>query len=163
MNHKERLDYHRELSAQFPLAPIRIVYTASGANLAAAIVQNEEAIIEHNLYWAATDSLLEAHYLCGLLNCQTLCGRVSKFQSQGQWGARHFDKYVFRLPIPRFDEGIELHRNIAAASEVAMQIAAEVPEISGEHFTRTRHRIRIALADHGVAKELERLVLEFFD
>ena len=163
MSHKERLDYHRELSAQFPLAPIRIVYTASGANLAAAIVQNEEAIIEHNLYWAATDSLLEAHYLCGLLNCQTLCGRVSKFQSQGQWGARHFDKYVFRLPIPRFDEGIELHRNIAAASEVAMQIAAEVPEISGEHFTRIRRRIRIALADHGVAKELERLVLEFFD
>ena len=119
MSHKEHLDYHRELSAQFPLAPIRIVYTASGTNLAAAIMQIEEAIIEHKLYWAATATLREVHYLCGLPNSEALRVRVSEFQSQGQWGARDFDKYVFNLPISRFDEEIELHRNVAAASEVA--------------------------------------------
>ena len=163
MSYKERLDYHCELSAQFPLAPIRVVYTKAGANLASAVVQDDEAIIDHKLYWASFNNLEEARYLCGILNSDALQARVRQYQSQGQWGPRDFDKYVFNLPIPRFDESVGLHRSIASAAEAAERVAAGVPEISGEHFTRTRRRIRAALAERGTAKKLEKLIHEIIE
>ena len=46
---------------------------------------------------------------CGILNSEALRAGVEQFQSQGQWGARHFDKYVFNLPIPKFDGNDPLH------------------------------------------------------
>ncbi len=147
-----------------PLFPVPscVLFAEAGTNLAAAVVQDEEAIIDHKLYWAPADSLGEARYLCGLLNSAALLAGVRRFQSQGQWGARDFDKYVFNLPIPRFDENDELHRRIAAAAETAEEVAASVPSVEGEYFTRTRSRVRAALADHGVAAELERLAGEIF-
>ena len=63
MSYKERLDYHRELSSQFPLAPIRAVYTKAGTNLTAAVVQDDEAIIDHKLYWALVNNLEDGAYL----------------------------------------------------------------------------------------------------
>ena len=162
ISHREQIDYYGKLSSQFPVAPIRVAYTKAGTNLAAAVVRNEDAIVDHKLYWAPADSLEEARYLCGLLNSAALQAGVRRFQSQGQWGARDFDKYVFNLPIHRFDENDELHRSIAAAAETAEEVAAGVPEVEGEYFTRTRRRVRAALANHGVAAELERLAGEIF-
>jgi len=59
----------------------------------------------------------------------------------GQWGARHFDKVVFNLPIPRFDGMKPLHLDLAFAAKDAERIAAAVPLKAGEHFTRARKRI----------------------
>ena len=144
------------------MPPIRVAYTKSGTNLAAAVVRDEEAIVDHKLYWEPIDSLGEARYLCGFLNSAALQADVRRFQSQGQWGARDFDKYVFKLPIPRFDENDKLQRRIAAAAETAEEIASRVPDVEGEYFTRTRRRVRAALAGHGIAAELERLAGEIF-
>ena len=102
-------EYYGKLSHQFPLAPIRVVYTKAGTNLAAAVVTDETAVVDHKLYWAAVKSFEEARYLRGILNSDTLRRGVEGYQSQGQWGARDFDKYVFKLPIPRFDQGNRLH------------------------------------------------------
>ena len=100
----------------------------------------------------------EAGYLCAILNSEALRSGVERFQAQGQWGARDFDKYVFNLPIPRFDAGNPLHGELAHAAQTAEAIAnaAEVKE--NEHFTRARARIRSALAEHGIAGQLEQLV-----
>lgn len=159
---KGRIDYHSELSCQFPIAAVRVVYSASGSNLAACVVRGSTAIVEHKLYWAAVDSLEEARYLCGILNSETLQSGVKQYQSQGQWGARDFDKYVFNLPIPRFDAGNPLHGELAQAAKTAEAIATAVEVKEDEHFTRARARVRSALAEHGVAAELERLVGEVF-
>ena len=156
----ERIDYHGELSCQFPVAPIRVVYTKSGTNLTAATVCDETAVIDHTLYWTAAASVEEARYLCGVFNSETLRAGVARYQSQGQWGARVFDKYVFNLPIPLFDADIPLHRRLADAAATAEEVAGEVPPKEREHFTRTRRRIRQALAEHGVAAELEALARE---
>ena len=156
----EQCDYYGKLSRQFPIAPTRIVYTKAGTNLAAAIVRDQAAVIDHKLYWAATENVEEARYLCGVLNSETLRAGVKRYQSQGQWGARDFDKYVFNLPIPRFDAGDALHRRLAAAAGTAEEVAGLVPEKEGEHFTRTRRRVRAALAEHGVAARLESLAAE---
>ena len=155
MSLSERIDYHGELSCQFPIAPIRVVYTKAGTNLAAAAVRDRAAVIDHKLYWAATESIEEARYLCGVLNSETLRAGVKRYQSQGQWGPRDFDKYVFNLPIPRFDAGDALHRRLADAAGTAEEVAGMVPGKEGEYFTRTRRRVRAALADDGIAARLE--------
>ena len=158
----EQCDYYGKLSCQFPTAAVRVVYTKAGTNLAACAIQKSAAIIDHMLYWAAVESLEEARYLCGILNSEALRSGVEQFQVQGQWGARHFDKYVFNLPIPRFDAGNPLHGELAQAAKTAEEIANAVEVKENEHFTRVRARVRSALAEHGIAAQLEQLVGEVF-
>ena len=105
----------------------------------------------------------EAQYLCAILNSETLRAGVQRYQARGQWGARHFDKYVFNLPIPRFESGNAAHRALADAGQTAADVARGVPFKEGEYFTRTRKRIRTALAEHGVAAEIDRLTAHILD
>ena len=88
---------------------------------------------------------------------------MERYQSQGQWGARHFDKYVFNLPIPRFDARNTLHRQLANAAGTAAEVASLVPEKEGEYFTRMRKRVRAALAEHGFVARLEELAIELLN
>lgn len=83
---------------------------------------------------------------------------AESWQSEGQWGKRHFDKAIFNLPIPLFDAKLKLHRDLAAAAERAEARAATVPLKDGEHFTRTRKRIRETLIVEGIAGRIETLV-----
>ena len=153
----EQCDYYGKLSCQFPVAPFRVVYTKAGTNLAAAVVRDEASIVDQTLYWTAAESPEEARYLCGILNSGILRASVEQYQSQGQWGARHFDKYVFNLPIPRFDGNNPLHRELARLARTAEEVAETVSGEEGEYFTRTRRRVRSVLTEHGVAAELELL------
>jgi len=163
MSHRQRIDYHGELSCQFPVAPIRVVYSASGTNPTACVVREPTPIIESKLYWGALSTFGEALYLCCVLNSKTLRDRVAQYQSQGQWGARDFHKYVFNLPIPRFEEDDPLHQRVALAAGRAEAVANGVFLTEGEYFTRSRKRIRDALAEHGIAARMEALVAELLD
>ena len=158
----EQCDYYGKLSCQFPTAAVRVLYTKAGTNLAACAIHESAAIIDHMLYWAAVENLGEARYLCGILNSEALRSRVEQYQVQGQWGARHFDKHVFNLPIPRFDAANPLHGELAQAAKTAEAIATAVQVKEDEYFTRARARVRSALAEHGIAAQLERLVGEVF-
>ena len=158
----EQWDYYGKLSCQFPPVAVRVVYTKAGTHLAACAIRESAAIIDSQLYWAAVDSMEEAVYLCGILNSEALRSGVEQFQAQGQWGARHFDKYVFNLPIPRFNADSPLHGELAQAAKTAEEIANAIQVKADEHFTRARARVRAALAEHGVAAQLERLVGEVF-
>ncbi len=156
----EQCDYYRKLSGQFPISPIRVVYTKSGTNLVAAMVQDESAIVDHVLYWAQAQSTDEALYLCGVLNSEALRTAVEKFQSQGQWGKRHFDKYVFNVPFPRFDIDNTLHYALSESARLAERLASGVEIAQGEHFVRVRKRVRAALDHDPVANRLEELVTD---
>ena len=162
LSFREQCDYYGKLSRQFPIAPIRVVYTKAGTNLAAALVHDEVAAIDHSLYWAAAQTVEEACYLCGILNSEALRVGVESYQAQGQWGSRHFDKYIFNLPIPRFDGGNGLHRRLAAAARTAEDVARLVPIKEGAYFISTRKRVRDALKEHGITDTLENLVTELF-
>ena len=159
----EQCDYYGKLSCQFPIAPIRVVYAASGTIPAACVVRDPAAVIEHALYWAPIDSLREARYLCGIFNSTALRSGVERFQARGQWGPRHFDKYSFNLPIPRFDKDDALHREIAGAAQTAERVANAVPIKEREYFVTTRKRIRAVLAEHGIAARMEELVVELIN
>ena len=157
-SHGDWVNYHGKLASQFPIAPIRVAYPKSGTNLMAAVVEDDRAIIDHSLYWAAFGSREEAQYLCAVLNSEALRSRIEEYQSRGQWGSRHFDLYVFNAPIPVFDGSNPLHRDLADTAGEAEAVARTVPAAEDEHFVRVRGRIRDTLADDGIAGTLEGLV-----
>lgn len=160
---QEKLDFYGLLSKQFPIAPLKIVYAKAGKQPACAVIRDDRAIIDHKLYWAPLASDAEAHFLLAVFNSETTRARAERWQSSGQWGARDFDKVIFRLPIPLFVPANPLHAALADAAEQAERIAAEVSLREGEHFTRARRRIREALAEAGIAPEIDRLVADLLD
>jgi hypothetical protein len=159
----ELFDYFGQLSSQFPIAQLRVVYAASGTNPAACLLTDPTSVVEHKLYWSAPASLHEARYLLAILNSETARARTESRQSRGQWGARDFDKVVFNLPIPRFDLKAKLHRDLAAAAEAAEEIAAAVALPEGVKFQRARALVRSALKDAGLADRVDALVAQLLD
>lgn len=154
----ERWNYHNELGAQFPVAPIRVVYSASGTFPAAAIAEDTRTVIEHALYWTSVTTRKEGLYLAAILTSETARKKVEALQSRGQWGARHFDKVMFTLPIPRFDPKNSLHLELAAAGAEAEKTAAEVEISEGMHFQTARRRVRTGLDESGISKRIDALV-----
>lgn len=146
----ERIDYQRGLAKQFPIPEHRVVYSASGQYLAAARLDDPNAIVEHVLYWAPCRSSDEARFLCAVFNSQTLTRLVEPLQPRGEHNPRHFDKYVFQLPIPLYDESNVDHVALAALGARAEEIAAGLEVPKGMRFEIVRRHFREALQADGV-------------
>ncbi|GIX20292.1 MAG: BseRI endonuclease [Erythrobacter sp.] len=154
----EQLNYINQLSSQFPIAPLRVVYAKAGTQPAACLIRDGRAVIDHNLYWMKPASEDEAYYLLAILNSETTRALAEQYQSRGQFGARHFDKVIWNLPIPTFDPRDQLHRDLAAAGRRAEAVAADVTLVETEKFQRARRRVRDGLIEAGVAAQIETLV-----
>lgn len=151
----ERIDYHAQLSAQLVKKfNYRVCYTSSGSRLAAAITTDPRAIVEHQLYWAPAETLSEARYLEAILNSPVLLERVKPLQTLGLLGERHFDKYVFVVPFPAFDNSNYDHLQIARLAERAETVAAGVDTSTVKTFPQARKLIDRALEANGIAAEL---------
>jgi N-6 DNA Methylase len=160
----EQLNHHGKLSVQFPLRKLRLVYAKAGTLPAACILRdNERFVIDHKLYWSELSSENEARYLEAILNSETARVRVAAYQSRGAWGARDFDKVMFNLPIPRFDEKQKLHRDLADAAAEAERIAGSVALPDKVKFQHARKLIREALAAAGVSQKIDALVVRLLD
>jgi hypothetical protein len=153
-----RWNYHNELGSQFPIASIRVVYTKAGTLPTAAIIEDKTAVIDHMLYWMAVRERREGLYLTSILGSEAARAKVAVLQARGQWGARHFDKVMFTLPIPRFDPKNELHKALAEIGSEAEKIAAKVELPDGLHFQTARRRVRGALAKAGIPDKIDELV-----
>lgn len=156
----DRIDYHGQLSAQLPLSALRVVYTKSGNTLAAAMVRDGSAVIDHKLYWVPVAAEAEGHYLCAILNSSTLLERVKPLQALGLFGTRDFDKNVFAVPFPRFDSADSLHARLANLGAQSEKEAASV-DISGVRtFQAARKKVAAALVAAGISQEIEDAVAE---
>jgi hypothetical protein len=116
-------------------------------------------VIDHMLYWASVTDRREGLYLASILGSETARKKIEALQARGQWGARHFDKVMFTLPIPRFDADIGLHAELAAAGAEAEKVAAKVELAQNIHFQTARRRVREALAESGIAEDIDALVM----
>lgn len=154
----ERIDYHSQLAAQLPTAAHRVVYTKSGNSIAAALLDDGTAIIDHKLYWAPVASIDEARYLTAVLNSAVLLDRVKPLQALGLFGGRDFDKNVFAVPIPTFDASVELHLQLSELARHAEKIAGARTLSEIWTFQRKRRDIRSALSADGVAHEIDAAV-----
>lgn len=158
MSFEAQLDYYGKLSSQFPIAQLRLIFAAPGTVPCAALLRDQSSVIEHAVYWSSVSSENDGRYLAAIFNSETSRSRVEKLQAKGQWGARHFDKVMFTLPIPRFDAKNPLHAELAAAGAEAEQVAAKVAIPDDLHFQTARRRVREALAAAGIAKHIDALV-----
>lgn len=159
----DQQNYNGKLSAQFPIAPLRVVYSKAGTLPAACVIRDERAVIDHKLYWLKPIGEEEASYLVAILNSEAARFRAERYQSRGQFGARDFDKVMFNLPIPLFSASEILHRELSDAGAKAEEVAREVRLVEGEKFQRARKRVREALAEEGVGDEIEKLVEKLLD
>lgn len=153
----ENLDYHSKLTKQLGAVKHRVVYSASGNAIAAARLDDPAQIIEHALYWLPARSKEEAQYLTAILNAPTTTKAVSLYQSRGLHGARHFDTYVWRLPIPTFDQSHELHCRLVGLAQQAENAASQV-DVERFGFQKTRRLIRDHLHDEGITPAIEKAV-----
>ena len=163
------LDYMGKLSAQLEdSAPIRLLYTSSGRPTAAVLTDSDEAI-DYTLFGIHCDTQSEAHYLAAIINSNTLEGAVKKFMPKGQFGARHLQKQLWRLPIPIYDSANPLHTDLATlgaqlAAEAATQLdtlqTSRTAENKPTTITVSRRELRNWLSTHPPAKQTEQLVAQ---
>ena len=86
----------------------------------AAIVLDDEALIDHLLYWVTCDGKQEAHYLLAVINSNALATAVNKFTTANWAGnTRDLQKHLWKLPIPEFDPDNAAHKAVADAGWAA--------------------------------------------
>jgi hypothetical protein len=122
--------------------------------LAAAIIADPRALIDHKLYWAACASIDEARYLSAILNSETVTLEVRQYQARGEHNPRDFDKYVWQLPIPEFDPASQRHRRLAELASQAESVVASL-KIPAGRFEKKRRIVRQHLAASPIGKEIE--------
>ncbi|MFB6392258.1 N-6 DNA methylase [Polymorphospora lycopeni] len=155
----EQLDFRRKLTAQFPAPPLRLAYAASGMHVAAAIVNDPAALIEHGLYYCTIHTQAEGHYLSAILNSPALTALARPLMSYGK-DERHIDKHLWNLPIPLYDGGNAVHQRLADLGRKQCQAVAGLAFDEGINFVTMRRQIRAELARHPAATEIEAIVTE---
>ena len=98
----------------------RVAYTSSGRPTA-TIIKDKHAILENALYQTVSWSIDEALYLLAVLNSQNLENQTGIFMPRGLFGARHFHKHGWKLPIPRYDANDPLHIRLSELGATAEQ------------------------------------------
>jgi SAM-dependent methyltransferase len=154
----EWVDYQQKLTRQFgALHRPRVIYSTSGVALAAAVLNDPQAVVDDRLYWAAAASMDEARYLCAVLNAEVTTEQVRPLQSVGAFGPRHFHKWVWALPIPHYDSSQALHRHLVELAKRAELVAAEA-DIEATPYPDNRSVVRHALVSAGLMSELNAAV-----
>ncbi|HEX8416692.1 MAG TPA: N-6 DNA methylase [Methylobacterium sp.] len=154
----DRWNFHNGLTIQFPISDLRVMFSASGVRPAAVLVRDSLGVAEHAVYWTAVANESEGFYLIAILNSEAARLRIAPMQARGEQGARHFDKLIFTLPIPRFDRRDPGHLALASAGNAAERVAAAVPIPVGTSFQKSRALVREALCIDGIARRIDGLV-----
>ncbi|MFE0439311.1 N-6 DNA methylase [Streptomyces nigra] len=152
-----RIDFHGQLRAQLPAASQRVAYAKAGNAMAAARIESPSAIIDHKLYWAAASSVSEARYLVAVLNSGTLAEKVRPLQTIGLFGPRDFDKHIFDVAIPVFDEENADHCELVSLATAAESLASQI-DVSNVTFKTGRRLVREALAAAGISTSIDAVV-----
>ena len=155
MNLLEQLDYYGKLSAQLEWRrnpsqrPIRVVYGGWGAPTA-ALLHDDQPTVDYTLFWIACTGIPEAYYLLAIINSDALFSMVTPLMPKGQFGARHLQKHLWKLPIPKFDPTDSLHTDISKAGEAASVGAAE----QLAQLRQQRDRVTVTIARRELRKWL---------
>ena len=159
----DQIDFMHKLETQFPIAPIRVVYSKSGNSLVAAILTDTNIVVDHKLYWAAVPTMNEARYLTAILNASHFTDLIRPYQSIGAFGPRDFDMYVWMPPTPLFEPSSPLHQELANLAAVAEAVVERIDFPSGSSFQSRRKTCRQALSLEGVDHKLNALVLQLLE
>ncbi|WP_208761342.1 N-6 DNA methylase [Microbispora hainanensis] len=159
MTLRERIDFRRGLTGQLPPSPLRLVYGASGMHVVAALVEDQFAVCEHKLYWAAVASKAEGFYLCAILNSPVLTQLVRPLMSYGK-DERDIDKHLWKLPIPLYNADNPIHQRLTELGRAEANLVAGLDLDEKSNFVTLRRKAREALASGSYAEEIASIVTE---
>ena len=142
--------------------PVRIAYTKAGVPTA-ALLHDDNAILDHKLFWTTCKDIDEARYLLATINSDVLYEMVMPLMPKGQFGARDLQKHLWKLPIPEFDPANPLHAEVsdvgkAAAKGAARQLAALQAGRSRVTVTIARRELRKWLRNSPEGRSVEQIV-----
>ena len=151
----QQLDYYGKLSAQLDWhrnpgdRPVRVVYSGWGAPTA-ALLHDDDAIVDYKLFWVACKNVHEAHYLLAIVNSDVLLDMVTPLMSKGQFGARDLQKQLWKLAIPLFNPDDQFHLEVSEAGKMAAEGAAR----QLERLRHERDRVTVTIARREIRKWL---------
>ena len=154
-----RVDYQSNLSKQFPIPEIRVVYNRAGMHIVSAKVTDRRAVIANGLYWASVRSHAEADFLCAILNAPITTELARPYMSYGK-DERDIHKAPWELPIPPFDEDNPLHARLSALGAAAEGLVSSYMIEPDVHFPTMRGLVRDFLSDTDVGRETNETVYE---
>ncbi|QEE16916.1 N-6 DNA methylase [Promethearchaeum syntrophicum] len=99
----ESLSYGKKLINPKLLSPLKVIYPVGGSYCKAALLRNDEILIDVTFYYLTPNSEDEAYYLLGWLNSNLLnrnIPRVSTIGANGSIRVIHMAPWMF--PIPKF-------------------------------------------------------------
>jgi len=166
----QRLDYSKELSAQFPAkGRYVILFTKSATYLTACLIDRELVpefrvgeqsvrprglVVDDTTYWWATDDEDEAFYLLAWLNSPSVDAAIKVDQTMGLYGPRDIHKRPLEFPLAVFDSKAGDHRGLAEAGRRAYKAAAEAASTLPKYKSIASLRSSMR-SQPKVAKELE--------
>ena len=171
MNLLEQLDYYGKLSSQLDWRrepgnrQVRVVYSGWGAPTA-ALLHEDDAIVDYKLFWIACRDAREAYYLLAIINSDTLADAVNKYTTPNWSGkTRDLQKHLWNLPIPELDAGKPLHVEVSEAGDAAAQgVARQLAQLRQDRgdvtVTIARRELRKWLRESTEGKAVEEAVGE---
>ena len=128
----ERYDYHKLLTRQNVKDRFRVIYGASGTNLACCVLETDFEdfrvyrrrvsgfVVDTTCYFFTSQTKVESHYLCAILNSPYVNQQIEAHQPEGSWGARHIHRTPFEAcAIPIFEDADHDHQELARLSMLA--------------------------------------------
>lgn len=139
------VNYHNKLELQKLNFRYYVIYTASGTNIAATVVDTKNIpdfelngvklspsgfIADTKTFWIGTNNLDEANYLVAILNSNIINDLIKPIQTKGAFGARDIHRRPFEFNIPEYDPKYEVHRELAKLGTEAAEFAKNLPPTS---------------------------------
>jgi len=161
----EWFNYRNKLTAQNVTDRFRVLYGGSGTNIACCVLDLDyeelriyerrvsQFVVDTTCYYLSTETEAEAHYLCAILNSQTVDEQIKAHQPEGLWGARHIHRTPFEAcAIPIFDADNPYHLELARLSIGAHEKIDDMKGMEENRLLnggpgRARGRAREILAD----------------
>ena len=150
-----RLNHQKALTTQLEYlqgaiagrGAIRLAYTSAGRPTA-TVIKDHHALLENALFQTVCRSEAEAYYVVAIINSDALAKSAETFMPRGLFGAWHFHKHGWKLPIPRYDADDPLHGQIgelgAAAEQECRQLiapSAVMSQPAGDAQSRAARRL----------------------
>jgi type I restriction-modification system DNA methylase subunit len=172
---EDQLNYRQKLTRQNPNARYRVLYLASGTNLAGCVVTAEElnkdspipvqdVVVDHKTYFYETNDGDEAYYLSAVINSGVLNDSIENLQSRGEFGARDIHKLPFEFPVPQFNPDNEDHMRLAELGRECEEEAEDALSDAEDQYKATwriREVVRDALEDE--LAEIDEIVDRLFE
>ena len=155
---------YRKLENQSADNYFQIIYNASGKNLASFVLDVSSAdlevyerpvsgiVVDSSCYHYVPNTIDEAHYLCALLNSNTVDKLIKPYQPEGAFGPRHVHRTPFEAcSIPEFFSDDQDHIDLANLSKTAHRKIAEMQRMKDprleRNVTTARKRAREIVAN----------------